>query len=209
MNKEAILYLVRHGQSEGNVKGVASGSTDHPITPLGEQQAINLGKKLNHINFDKVFSSDLTRARRTAELILLDRKLEISTTKALRERNFGELEGESIAELHKLFDSWNKFPYTEQLKFRPPNGESGEEVISRFITFLREIAIGYPDNTILITTHGSVMYSFITHLGYAKDEEIKKVNNTAWIKVISDGIDFQINEMEGVVIEYESKSINN
>lgn len=210
MSKEATIYIVRHGESEGNVNKIVSGHTDHNLTPLGVEQATNLGKRFGTITFDRVFSSDLIRAKRTAELITLNRNLAIETSRALRERDYGDLEGKTSAELHTQFDLWKNLSEREQLKQRPAkNAESGEEITARFITFLREVAVGYPGKTILIATHGGVMYSFLVHVGAAADHEIKKVGNTAWILVESDGIDFRINEMEGVVIEHESKSINN
>lgn len=199
------MYIVRHGESEGNARDVISGHTNHKLTLTGEEQAKALGKKFKEIKFDKVFSSDLIRARRTAELITLEKNLAIETTEVIRERNYGDLEEKPIAELHKLLDVWSKLSYQERIKQRPAkNGESEEEMIVRFIAFLREIAVAYAGKTILIAAHGSLMRTFLVHLGYTTIQELKKINNTGWYKLESDGVDFQVKDMEGVVIEHES-----
>lgn len=205
MSKEAIIYIVRHGESDGNSRRVVSGSTDHNLTALGIEQAISLGRKLVNVTFDKIFSSDLIRARKTAELITLNKGLAIETSPALRERNYGDLEGKPSAELHVHFDAWKKLSSKDQLKQRPAeNAESGEEVTARFVNFLREAAASHPNKTLLVTTHGGIMYAFLVHVGAATDNEIKSVSNTAWILVESDGTNFNIKGMEGVVIEHES-----
>src|SRR3990167_4625255 len=89
------IYVVRHGESEWNVKGLIQGQSDSPLTQSGERQAFLLAKELKNIKFGAVFSSDLVRAKRTADMIALERSLAIQTSKALIERNFGKLEGKS------------------------------------------------------------------------------------------------------------------
>ena len=213
MNREApitTIYIVRHGESVGNLNHIVSGHTDHDLTLFGVKQAIELGKRFRNITFDKVFSSDLTRARKTAELIVAGRNLTIATTEKLRELYFGDLEGKPTSEFHTLFDSWNKLSYKARLKQRQAwNIESEESVKNRFITYLYEIATSYPGQTLLVSTHGAVMHSVPVHLGRATYQEIKKINNTAWILVKSNGTYLRIENMEGVVTEREIKSNNN
>src|SRR6266404_3116977 len=86
------IYVVRHGESESNVEKVVAGNTDKQLTKAGERQARERGEHLAKIKFDAVFSSDLMRAKRTAELIAMERELAVMTTELLRERNFGEWE---------------------------------------------------------------------------------------------------------------------
>lgn len=89
-NKEkyCTFYIVRHGETLWNVKGLLQGIKDSALTPTGEKQARELAAELESVNFDVIFSSDLLRARRTAEIIALERKLAVKTSQLLRERQF-------------------------------------------------------------------------------------------------------------------------
>lgn len=89
----ATFYIVRHGETEWNAQGLMQGHLDSPLTSTGEEQARELAQTLLAIHFDHVFSSDLLRARRTAELLVIDRKFALNTTQLLRERTFGKYEG--------------------------------------------------------------------------------------------------------------------
>ena len=81
-NKEnyCTLYLVRHGETEWNVKKINQGQSESALTEVGIEQAKETGEKLKHIKFDAIFSSDLSRTQRTAEIIKLDRELVIKTS---------------------------------------------------------------------------------------------------------------------------------
>ena len=87
------LYLVRHGETEWNVKHITQGQSESSLTELGIQQAKNVASEFKDIHFDAIFSSDLSRTQRTAEIIKLDRDIIIQTSELLRERNFGKFEG--------------------------------------------------------------------------------------------------------------------
>src|SRR3989344_5835107 len=91
--KLTTFYIVRHGQTEWNTKGLLQGHGDSPLTYLGVKQAEQIRDELKSIHFDAIFSSDLLRAKRTAEIVALERKIAVKTTQALRERDFGHFEG--------------------------------------------------------------------------------------------------------------------
>lgn len=199
------LYIVRHGETEWNAKKILQGHKDIPLNKKGKEQALVLAKKFKNIHLDAVFSSDLIRAKRTAELIVLEKKLAIETTKALRERDFGSLEGISLQEYLKILDEYSektaKLSYQEKAKLRiKKDVETIEKMTGRFITFLREVAVGYPGKTVLIVTHGGTMRNFILHIGYfdEKDFEFGSISNTAYINVLSDGVDFTVKETFGI-----------
>src|SRR5215469_16993912 len=87
-NKLTTFYIVRHGESDGNIgKGnnhsFGKGSA---LTEKGKDQARSLATTLKNISFDALFSSDLIRAEQTAEIIALENKITVNTTKRLRER---------------------------------------------------------------------------------------------------------------------------
>jgi broad specificity phosphatase PhoE len=198
------IYIVRHGETEWNVINRMQGQLESPLTERGIGQAGETARKLKHIAFDAIFSSDLLRAKRTAEIIKLDRELEIVTKEVLRERACGRFDGKLIEEYRRetqhLFEQYKKLSEEEQWKFKFDGGyESDEELISRFITFLREAAIAYANKTILIVTHGGVIKTFLAHIGFVKLSELRDVTfrNAGYLKVESDGVDFWLQEVRG------------
>ncbi len=203
--KYSTLYIVRHGQTLWNKKKLIQGHKDSPLTKKGIKQAKDLSRKLKKINFDSIYSSDLLRAKRTAEIINLEKNLAIQTTKLLRERYMDHFEGKSTSyyeeKLKKTIKDYQKLTKKERFKFKvEPQIENDEQIIERFITFLRQIAITKLGKKILIVSHGAIMRVFLIHLGYGTYENLSfgSIKNTAYIKLLSDGVDFFVKETEGV-----------
>jgi broad specificity phosphatase PhoE len=203
MNQESnnfcTIYLVRHGEAEGNARGIIMGHRDMPLTAKGEAQARETAEKLKDIHFDHVYSSDLIRARRTAEIILQEKKLAITTSKLLRERTYGIHEGKNYADYSEdtktFWDSLEKLSEEGRNKVIHPDGiESDAEIARRMITFLKEIAVASPGKTVLVATHGGILRAFLIHIGYAKREGFPDIKNGAFIKVLGDGVDFIVKE---------------
>jgi broad specificity phosphatase PhoE len=199
------LYLVRHGETEWNVKKITQGQSESYLTENGIQQAEETAQKLKDIKFDAIFSSDLSRTYRTAEIIKLDREIVIQTSKMLRERACGRFEKqhsnifkevlkEKIAERKKLSeeDSWN-FRLDEDV-------ETDEEIVSRFLVHIREIAVAYPNKTVLVVSHGGPLRMFLAKTGYVPKKELPggAFKNGGYIKVLSDGVNFFVKEAEGL-----------
>ncbi len=202
MRNACTFYIVRHGQTDWNVNRHIQGHTDVALNGLGRSQAQELSKKLQSITFDSVFSSDLLRAKETAEIIVFEKKIAIQTTKLLRERFFGRLEGKQNDELIHMLEEVRKLPFSARASFKPyEDYETDEELVSRFITFLREVAVGYPNKTVLVVSHGGMMRALLFHLGFAKHEElaIGAIKNAAYMKLQSDGVEFSIRETEGII----------
>lgn len=199
------IYVVRHGESHSNVEKQIAGHTDKPLTPNGEEQAKKQAKNLAEVKFDAVFSSDLLRAKRTGEIIAAERQLAVNTTHLLRERNFGEWEGKPEADFYeknvKLFEKLKTISEAEKQDFRLGNGyESNSEIATRFIAFLREIAVTYIGQTILIVCHGSIMRSLLMRLGFGTYDGIPpgSIDNTGYFVLESDGVDFFIKQTVGI-----------
>lgn len=199
------FYIVRHGETEGNVNKVLQGHADFPLTEEGIRQAQVLAKKFNSIKFDHAFSSDLLRAKRTADIIALEHKLIVITRKLLRERTFGKLEGKSYDdysnELKEAILRYEKLSEKEKFTFKfREDIESDEEIVSRFLTLLREVSLAYPTKTVLVVSHGGMMRSLLIHLGFGTYETLQPgaVKNLGYFKLESDGIDFFIQETEGI-----------
>lgn len=201
------IYLARHGESEWNAIDKIQGQQDTDLTLQGEKQALNLANKLKHINFAAIFSSDLMRAKRTAEIIKLDRQLAIITAQALRERTFGQAEGKTGHEFESTFKDLiqkrEKLSYQNRYKFKlAPDIESDEELMIRFLTYLREIAVAYIDKTILVVCHSGPLRTLLIHLGFATYKQMPPaggtVSNTAYVKLLSDGVDFFVKDTFGI-----------
>lgn len=212
MNNITTFYIVRHGESEENAHPDPDslpvnhwGEYQAPLTERGEKQAQKRAEELRNIHFDAAFSSDLTRAKQTAEIIALERKIAIQTTDMIRERSsneyfkkIGKSKEEIFKEMQedlKSLDEKGKLTYKHT-----PVMESVEEAASRMITFLREIAVAYPGKTILVTNHGNLMRSLLTHIGYVKYDELPSgtVENTGYIVMQCDGTDFFVKETHGI-----------
>lgn len=199
------IYIVRHGQSHGNVDVVLRDNDPH-LTDVGKEQVKEVAKKLINVYFDAIFSSDLTRAIQTAKIINLQRKIVHKTTEILRERDFGSFYKDKKREeiqvlLEELKRKRYELPEEKFWKYKMiEDMESEEESVFRFITALQEIAIGYDGKTILIIGHGNIMRSFLSHLGYATLRELPSgsIENAGYIKLTSDGIDFFVKETVGV-----------
>lgn len=197
-NNYCTIYIVRHGETDWNIQHLIQGSTDTFLNKAGEKQAKILGKRLKDIKFDAVYSSDLARAKRTAEIIVIEKKLAVETTKLLRERNFGKLEGKPWSETDQINQIWRDLDKQQRLVYRPYKGyETDDEIVSRLITFLREIAASRLGQTILVVSHGGLMRVLLNHLS---DETFHTgaVKNSGYIKIKSDGIDFFLEELFNV-----------
>ena len=203
--QNCTFYIVRNGETEGNVKKVFQGQTDYPLTNKGKKQAKESAVKFSGIRFDTVFSSDLMRAKKTAEIIAVEHRLIVITKKLLRERTFGRLEGKPHADYSReLKEAILKFETLSEkekfsFKFRE-DIESDAEIFSRFITFLREVSLAYPGKTLLVVSHGGMMRTLLIRLGFGTYKTLYPgiVKNLAYIKLESDGVNFFIKETEGI-----------
>jgi broad specificity phosphatase PhoE len=201
--QNCTIYLVRHGRTEWNDQKLIQGHIDIPLNSEGKTTAKELAKELRKIKFDKVYSSDLLRAKQTAEIIALEHKLEVETTKTLRERNFGPFQGgprERLKEIDQVLETLTD----EQRYSYVHNGavESDESMMTRFLTFLRSIAVANSGKTVLVATHGGIIRVFLTHLGildYKSTEKRFTIKNLACVKLESDGVDFFVKETSGIL----------
>ncbi len=210
-NNLTTIYLVRHGESEANAGGdgglnIKYGELGSPLSEKGIKQALSRKASLKDVHFDAVFSSDLLRTVRTAEIITEERELAVKTSDAIREReaskyikNHTELTREKF--LSDLRATLKDLTEKEKMQYKhSEHMESAEEAAVRLITFLREIAVAYPGKTVLVINHGTVMRSFLTHIGWAKYDELPTgtIENTGYAVLESDGVDFFVKETHGI-----------
>jgi len=122
-NEFPIIYIARHGETAWTVTGQHTGLTDLPLTPQGEHNARALAGRLEGLNFTKVFTSPLQRARRTCELAGFGSVAEVDND--LVEWNYGAYEGRRTADIHAERPDWQLF------RDGCPGGESPADVIGR------------------------------------------------------------------------------
>lgn len=131
------LWLVRHGETDWNRRGLVQGDSDIPLNGWGIQQAQALSERIGHEKFDAIYASNLMRAQRTAEIsfpgadIILDRRL--------REINLGAFEGQVWADIPESerpqIAVWLMGPYDQNV----PGGESSDDLQARVSSWLGDL----------------------------------------------------------------------
>ena len=155
------LFVARHGETDYNKQKRWQGSgIDSPLTPLGVEQAKILGKSLEGMEFDAIYSSPLKRAMVTACIAFNDLALfegKGVTDVRLREIGLGEAEGMSYKEVSEKFsETFRTLMYDPVAYVRPLGGEAIQDVIVRVDSFLQELA-AMPHKRVFVQTHGYVM----------------------------------------------------
>jgi probable phosphoglycerate mutase len=151
------IYIARHGQNEDNANGILNGHRDLPLTAIGENQAHELAKGIREagINFDVVYTSPLSRAKRTAEVVCetLDLPAPI-VLDSLIERDFGVMTGKAASEVENLCAP--DIVKTETITYflSPPGAETFPELLERAGRALNQILSEHHGDTVLIATHG-------------------------------------------------------
>ena len=163
------LYLVRHGQSEGNVVRTFHGQTDYSLTEKGREQARQSAEKLRGISFARCCASDLVRAWDTAMACLEGREMAPEACPALREQDVGEIEGLTWEQMEERYPDI-LHPYIEDwFNTIPPGGESPEEMMARVADCVDEI-IARGEDTLIVAHYGSLSLILI-HLGVICPEQ--------------------------------------
>lgn len=148
------IYLVRHGSVVGAETRRFIGHLDVPLSPRGEREAAALARRLSTVKLAAAYSSDLSRARRTAEILTGPHRLEAVAVSALREFAMGRWEGLTAAEIRALdpaaFDAW----MADVGRFQFPGGESLGDVAARVWPALEAIEARHAGGAVLVVAHG-------------------------------------------------------
>ncbi|MBR3136763.1 MAG: histidine phosphatase family protein [Clostridia bacterium] len=158
-----LIYIIRHGETDLNVKGVLQGWVDEPLNESGMRLARITGEKMVGIRFDGCFSSPLQRAAETARIVLeaSGNDLPIQFDDRLREISFGEAEGRRRS---TLGEQGRRF-FEEPFRYEPfPGGESIEQVCARTQGFLKELLMRDDGKTYLLSTHGCALRAMLNYL---------------------------------------------
>ena len=146
------IFLARHGESDWNVAKRFQGHSDRPLTERGREQAHALADLVGAEKIDAVYTSPLSRARETAEIVAARAGLEAVALPELREVDTGSWSGLSRADVETRFPEG--FARWRSGGSGWEDGESYEEMAERVIGALRRIAEDHPDGRVLVISHG-------------------------------------------------------
>lgn len=160
MNPTLVIYLLRHGETEGLTR-VYKGHIDVPLSREGERQMERVTKFLKEytkryeLPCEVIYSSPLKRALYSAKILSKELSLKIKTESLFKERSFGRWEGLSINDIVSLypeeFERWKSDP----LRFSPPEGESTIDVNKRAEEAIKKILQNH-NGQVFITAHGGI-----------------------------------------------------
>ena len=173
------LILVRHGQSEWNSKNLFTGWKDPGLTELGVKEAKDAGKLIadKGILFNLMYTSMLTRAQKTGDLILQEMKhpkITIIKNAALNERNYGSLAGLNKDDARKKWGDDQVHIWRRSFDIPPPDGESLKDTAKRVLPYFKSEIMPkvIEGSSILIAAHGNSLRSLIMELDSISSEEI-------------------------------------
>ncbi len=154
------LILVRHGQSMGNLERRFLGHTDLPLSDMGHAQAARVAEHLADTKIDAVYSSDLSRAYRTAAPVAEARGLTITTDTDLREIYAGAWENQTFAYIHEMWgDAFSTFRSDIGVSC-PTGGEPAMHVGERVFACLSRIAEKEDGKCVLVASHATAISMF-------------------------------------------------
>ncbi|ACL55486.1 2,3-bisphosphoglycerate-dependent phosphoglycerate mutase [Methylobacterium nodulans] len=176
---ERLLVLARHGQSEWNLKNLFTGWRDPDLTEIGVAEARAAGRRLKAkgIRFDVAFTSALTRAQRTAELILEELgqpDLPTIADAALNERDYGDLSGLNKDDARERWGKEQVHVWRRSYDVPPPGGESLKDTVARVLPYtMREILPRVMrGERVLVAAHGNSLRALVMVLDGLTTETI-------------------------------------
>lgn len=185
------LVLVRHGQSEWNLKNLFTGWRDPDLTELGVTEANTGGKALadHGIKFDIAFTSTLTRAQKTCQIILDNvgqQDLETIRSEALNERDYGDLSGLNKDDAREKWGEEQVHIWRRSYDIPPPGGESLRDTGARVWPYyigeiLPRVLRG---ETVLVAAHGNSLRSLVMALEHLSKEQVLNLNLATGVPVV-------------------------
>jgi alpha-ribazole phosphatase len=155
------LYLIRHGEIEPAATGKLIGQTDVALSERGAEQARRLAEKLSSVRLDAVYSSDLRRASRTAEIIAEHNQASAHPSAAWREINMGAWEGHTLSALNDEAPEQVALLFDDPASFEYPGGESFAGFTMRVKRALDQLLLTRPHGEIALVAHGGVCRAII------------------------------------------------
>jgi 2,3-bisphosphoglycerate-dependent phosphoglycerate mutase len=165
---DRLLVLVRHGQSDWNLKNLFTGWKDPDLTPRGVEEARIAGQRLKAqgIGFDRAFTSDLTRAQNTLKLVLAElgqAGLAETRDAALNERDYGDLSGLNKDDARKKWGEEQVHVWRRSYDIAPPGGESLRDTVARTLPFYCQKILPHVlrGERVIVAAHGNSLRALV------------------------------------------------
>jgi len=186
------LVLVRHGQTTANAEGILDTRLPgHPLTPEGHRQAAELARRLAGDPVVGVYASRARRAQQTAQPVAAGHGLQVRILNGVHEVSIGDLEGRRRPEdheaLHEMYRAW----HAGDLHASRIGGESGKQVLDRYLADVATIRAAHPSGTAVLVSHGAATRLATVALASNVDGAFagaRLLPNTAMVLLEADGV---------------------
>ncbi len=188
---DRLLVLLRHGQSEWNLKNLFTGWRDPPLTPLGRDEAHAAGRALrqNNITFTKAFASQLVRAQDTLAAVLEELgQSDLPSTRdvALNERSYGDLSGLNKDDARQKWGADQVKIWRRSFDTSPPGGESLRDTVARTVPYyVQSILPGVlRGEATIVAAHGNSLRALVMVLDGLTPETIPTVEIATGVPLV-------------------------
>ncbi|SER85345.1 histidine phosphatase family protein [Salipaludibacillus aurantiacus] len=155
------VYFIRHGQSEANLQGIIQGHAEFPLSELGEKQASLAGEWMSSVHLDAIYTSDLQRARVTAEAIAKHHPLTPQPWEMIREVGLGPLEGKTRKQMYEEFPELKADALlTSGIK----GTETVDKITLRCGYVIEQLNAAYENKTVAVVSHGGFISIMLMYL---------------------------------------------
>lgn len=168
------IYIIRHGQTDSNVKNTYLGKTDIPLNAEGIRQAKEAAARFAEVRFDVIYSSPLIRAVQTAQEISENRGLNIVLNSGVEERNYGLFDNLTMEQIKQKYPDEHKKWHDDWFGYAPLEGESAAQVHKRTGEAMDRITEHYIGKTVAVVTHLGAARHMIANLLRLKLEDTYK-----------------------------------
>jgi len=184
----AKLILIRHGESLWNLENRFTGWTDVPLTAKGKQEATDAGVKLKGTEVDVAYTSALTRAQNTLQLVMGSMGIDVPVIRdqALNERHYGDLQGLNKAETAKRYGDEQVHIWRRSYDVPPPNGESLKDTAARTLPFFDRAIMGdiKQGKNVLVVAHGNSNRSIVMSLDKLTEAQVLELNLATGVPLV-------------------------
>ncbi|SDI52617.1 histidine phosphatase family protein [Alteribacillus bidgolensis] len=155
------IYLIRHGESEGNRAAKLQGCEDFDLTTKGKKQAVKLGKYFSTVKLDYLYSSDLARAYETAKALEKYQSVQTIASKEFREIHLGPLEGKTR---EQIYEEYPEVKNKNLLQSGLAGTETDEQITARCRHFYKTIRNIKENEKAAVVSHGGFLTIFLMYL---------------------------------------------
>ncbi|MCW2314604.1 2,3-bisphosphoglycerate-dependent phosphoglycerate mutase [Rhodoblastus acidophilus] len=188
---ERLLVLVRHGQSDWNLKNLFTGWKDPGLTDLGVSEAKAAGQRLKALGltFDTAFTSALTRAQNTLGLILDELgqgTLHVERKQALNERDYGDLSGLNKDDARKKWGEEQVHLWRRSYDVPPPGGESLKDTVARVLPYYNQhiLPAVLRGERVIVAAHGNSLRALVMVLDGLTPETIPSMELATGVPLV-------------------------